>query len=435
MTYKSHEKLKFGRQRSKVMATLYGNAVVGQSGGPTAAINATLAGVISGAIESDYIGKIYGMRNGVEGLLEERLIDLNAVFENHPEKIELLKRTPAAALGSCRKKLPSPDSGDYEKVFERLIEVFKKYDIRYFFYIGGNDSMDTVAKLSEYTKECGYEMRIIGVPKTIDNDLKGTDHTPGFGSAAKYISVVMQEIIRDTAVYTVPSVTVVEIMGRDAGWLTASSALGRVVNGNAPDFVYLPEKKFNMGEFIDDVKSALKKKPNIVVAVSEGLQSESGEYVGESIQSGAVDVFGHKALSGTGKAIEMAIREKIGCKVRSIELSLPQRCASHISSLCDITESFGVGRSAILAAEQGVSREMMLIIRNSDGDREPYSAVYGHMDVMLIANKTKYVPNNYINERGNNVTDECLRYILPLIEGECYPSYKNGLPEFFEFEK
>ncbi len=416
------------------MSILYGNAVVGQSGGPTTAINATLAGVIAGAMECKSIGKIYGMRNGVEGLLEERLIDLNAVFENNEDKLELLKRTPAAALGSCRKKLPTPDKSDYIKTFERLIEVFKKYDIRYFFYIGGNDSMDTVAKLSAYTKECGYEMRIIGVPKTIDNDLKGTDHTPGFGSAAKFISVITQEIIKDTAVYTIPAVTIVEIMGRDAGWLTASAALGRIVTGEAPDFVYLPEREFDIDEFIEDLKAALKVKPNIVVAVSEGIECREGQ----SIQSGAtgreVDAFGHKALSGTGKGLELLVKERLGCKVRSIELNLPQRCGAHIASACDINESFGVGHAAAFAAEQGVSREMMVIIRNNSED-EPYSCVYGHMDIELIANKTKYVPAHYINERGNNVTDECLEHILPLVQGECYPEYRNGLPVFFSFDE
>ena len=416
------------------MSVLYGNAVVGQSGGPTTAINATLAGVIAGAIECKSIGKIYGMRNGVEGLLEERLIDLNAVFENNPDKLELLKTTPAAALGSCRKKLPTPDKSDYAKTFEKLISIFKKYDIRYFFYIGGNDSMDTVAKLSAYTKECGYEMRIIGVPKTIDNDLKGTDHTPGFGSAAKFISVIMQEIIKDTAVYTIPAVTIVEIMGRDAGWLTAAAALGRIVTGEAPDFVYLPEREFDTEEFISDLKAALKVKPNIVVAVSEGIECREGQ----SIESGAtgreVDAFGHKALSGTGKGLELLVKEKLGCKVRSVELNLPQRCGAHIASACDINESFGVGRAAAFAAEQGVSREMMVIIRNNSED-EPYSSVYGHMDIELIANKTKFVPAHYINERGNNVTDECLEHILPLISGECYPAYKNGLPVFFSFDE
>ena len=414
------------------MEILKGNAVVGQSGGPTAAINATLAGVIFGSMISSAIDRIYGMKNGIDGFLKEDIICLNEIFENS-ENYEKLKRTPAAALGSCRRKLPKESDGDYKKTFEKLIELFKKYDIKYFFYIGGNDSMDTVAKLSKYTQDVGYEMRIIGVPKTIDNDLLGTDHTPGFGSAAKYISVTMQEILRDTAVYTVGAVTVVEIMGRDAGWLTASSALGRLLGFPYPDLVYLPERAFNMEEFFEDIKEIMKTKPNVVVAVSEGLQFEDGRYVGESTQGGATDAFGHKYLAGTGKALELAVKEKLGCKVRSIELNLPQRCASHIASLCDIEESFGVGAAAAAAAEQGVSREMMVILRDSEEKNEPYSSVFGHMDIDLIANKTKYVPKHFINERGNQVSDDCLRYILPLIAGECYPEYENGLPVFFSF--
>ena len=410
------------------MAILHGNAIVGQSGGPTTAINSTLAGVISGAMSAECIDKVYGMRNGIDGLLADRVVLLNELVTERAD-FERLKRTPAAALGSCRKKLPKEEDKDYEATFERIIEIFKKYDIRYFFYIGGNDSMDTVAKLSKYTTECGYEVRVIGVPKTIDNDLLGTDHTPGFGSAAKYISVTMQEILRDTAVYTVKAVTVVEIMGRDAGWLTASSELGRVLGLPSPDLVYLPERSFDMEEFFEDLSAALENKPNIVVAVSEGLRLADGTFVGESTQSGAVDAFGHKYLSGTGKALELAIKDRLGCKVRSIELNLPQRCAAHIASKCDIEESFGVGSAAVSAAVQGVSREMMVILRDNEPD-EPYSSVYGHMDIDLIANKTKFVPKHFINERGNHVTDECLSYILPLVKGECYPEYKDGLPVF-----
>jgi len=413
------------------MSILRGNAIVGQSGGPTAAINATLAGVIWGAMHSENIGRVYGMKNGIDGLLADTVIELDGYFPDE-DAYEVLKRTPAAALGSCRKKLPTEGDAKYKQTFEKIIEQFKKYDIKYFFYIGGNDSMDTVAKLSKYTQECGYEVRIIGVPKTIDNDLLGTDHTPGFGSAAKYISVTMQEILRDTAVYTVKAVTIVEIMGRDAGWLTASSEVGRLVGLPSPDLVYLPERAFDMDEFFQDLKKLLSEKPNIVVAVSEGLQFADGRFVGEGTQGGAVDAFGHKYLAGTGKALELAVKDKLGVKVRSIELNLPQRCASHIASKCDIEESFNVGKAAITAAEQGVSREMMVILRDNN-EGEPYSSVYGHMDIDLIANRTKFVPKHYINERGNHVTDECLRYILPLIEGESYPEYKNGLPVFFEF--
>ena len=408
------------------MNKLIGNAVVGQSGGPTAAINATLAGVIRGvkdeSVHGGAIGKLYGMRNGVEGLMEERLVDLSERFADDAD-IDLLENTPAAALGSCRKKLPKPSEDP--AFFEKLISIFKKYDIRYFFYIGGNDSMDTVAKLSEYTTMCDYEMRIIGVPKTIDNDLVVTDHTPGFGSAAKYIATTMQEIIRDCSVYTTKAVTIVEIMGRDAGWLTASSAVGRVVNGVAPNLVYLPERAFSMEEFFEDVKKELEKNPTVVVAVSEGLRFADGTYVGEGTQSGAVDIFGHKYLSGTGKALEMAVKNEIGCKVRSVEVNVSQRCASHIASATDIEESVRVGRGAVFAASQGVTRRMMTILRN---DGEEYSSVISHSDVSEIANKVKHVDDKYINARGNNVTDECCHYLLPLIAGERNVKFEKGLP-------
>ena len=405
---------------------LIGNAVVGQSGGPTAAINATLAGVIRGvkdkSVHNGTIGTLYGMRNGVEGLLAERLIDLSARFADDAD-IDLLENTPAAALGSCRKKLPDP--AEDPAFFEKLIGIFKKYDIRYFFYIGGNDSMDTVAKLSAYTKDHDYEMRIIGVPKTIDNDLVVTDHTPGFGSAAKYIATTVREIIRDCAVYTTKAVTIVEIMGRDAGWLTASAAIGRAVDGIEPDLLYLPERDFSMEQFLEDVKGKLTKKPNVVVAVSEGLRFADGRYVGEGAQSGAVDIFGHRYLAGTGKALEMAVKNEIGCKVRSVELNLPQRCAAHLASDTDLCESVCVGKAAVGAAHDGVTRAMMIILRTEDDN---YTTYIGCSDVSAIANKIKKVDDRFINEKGNHVTDECCRYLLPLIAGERNVTYKDGLP-------
>ncbi|MBE6633876.1 MAG: 6-phosphofructokinase [Ruminococcaceae bacterium] len=407
------------------MKKLYGNAVVGQSGGPTAAINATLAGVIRGVLEqgSDKaIQTLYGMRNGVEGFLRQDLIDLTAFF-NSEEKLACLEHTPAAALGSCRKKLPQPQ--DDPAFFQALIALFEKYNIRYFFYIGGNDSMDTVSKLTAYLKTCSYEMVAIGIPKTIDNDLVGTDHTPGFGSAAKYIAVTMQEIIRDCAVYTVPAVTIVEIMGRDAGWLTAASALGRTVTGFEPDLVYLPERMFDMDRFMEDVRAALKKHPNVVVAVSEGIRFANGSYVGEGTQSGAKDAFGHAYLAGTGKALELAVKSELGCKVRSIELNLPQRCASHLASETDLRESVGVGRSAIKAALEGVTGQMMLIQRIST---EPYAVAFDSADVCEIANKIRTVDDAFINAEGNHVTDACCAYLLPLIEGEPNTLYHKGLP-------
>ena len=285
--------------------------------------------------------------------------------------------------------------------------------------------MDTVAKLSAYTKSHSYEMVILGVPKTIDNDLVGTDHTPGFGSAAKYISVSMQEIIRDCAVYTVPAVTIVEIMGRDAGWLTAASAIGRVVNGIEPDLVYLPERTFDMGHFFSDVRAALAKHPNVVVAVSEGIRFADGHYVGEGTQTGATDAFGHAYLAGTGKALELAVKAEIGCKVRSIELNLPQRCAAHIASATDLSESVETGKTAVKCAGEGVSRCMITAQR----EEEEYRLTFVPKDVSEIANKIKYVDDAFINENGNHVTDACCEYLLPLIQGEAHGIYENGLPK------
>ncbi len=404
---------------------LYGKAVVGQSGGPTAAINATLSGVIRGVCEqigNGCITGLYGMRNGVEGLLREDLIDLIAYFDA-PEKLTLLEGTPAAALGSCRKKLPAVGSDD--AFYESLIRIFKQYDIRYFFYIGGNDSMDTVAKLSAYTAAHDYEMIVLGLPKTIDNDLVGTDHTPGFGSAAKYIATTVGEIIRDCAVYTVPAVTVVEIMGRDAGWLTAASAIGRTVGREEPDLVYLPERSFDLQTFFRDVRAALARHPNVVVAVSEGIRFADGRYVCERVQAGGKDAFGHTALAGTGKALELALKEEIGCKVRSIELNLPQRCAAHLASLTDLCESVRVGEAAVKAASEGVTAEMMLIRRR---EGEEYAVEITHAPVSAIANKVRRVDDCFINEAGNHVTDALCRYLLPLIQGEPATVFENGLP-------
>ncbi len=408
------------------MKELRGNALVGQSGGPTAAINATLAGVILGARDAcrrGVIPKLYGMKNGVEGLLREEMCDLFSLFPDRAS-IELLKRTPAAALGSCRKKLPKPDAEDRSE-YEKLLAIFKKYEIRYFFYIGGNDSMDTVAKLSSYVKSVGYDMRIMGVPKTIDNDLCGTDHTPGFGSAAKYIATTVAEFIRDCAVYTVPAVTIVEIMGRDAGWLTAAAALSAAAGGEAPDLIYLPERAFDMQAFFASVRAALSRHPNVVVAVSEGLRFADGRYVGEGTQSGALDVFGHRYLSGTGKALEMAVKEEIGCKVRSVELNITQRCASHMASLTDIRESVSVGRSAVSQAVFGHTGKMMCILRCEGAT---YRTKNRPADVSEIANRVKTVPDAFIHAEGNHVTRACVDYLLPLIAGELHPIFKNGIP-------
>ena len=406
---------------------LHGNAVVGQSGGPTAAINATLSGVIKGALEAKeegIIGTLYGMRNGIEGFLKENLIDLFDVFENAHD-LSTLEATPAAALGSCRRKLKSHEED--AETYAKILKILKKYDIRYFFYIGGNDSMDTVLKLSRYAASHDYELRVVGVPKTIDNDLMATDHTPGFGSAAKFVATTVKEIIRDINVYTMDAVTIVEIMGRDAGWLTASSALASL-SGEGPDLVYLPERVFDTDTFVSDVKERLKDHPAILVAVSEGIRFADGEYVGAGTQSGAVDVFGHKYLAGTGKVLESIVKNSIGCKVRSVELSLTQRCASHISSLTDINESVMVGKGAVKAATEGRTGVMMTIDR-AEGDE--YATTVGCADIAGIANAIKTVPSEYINEAGNGITEAGIEYLKPIIMGELELEYEMGLPKHF----
>ncbi len=406
-----------------MMSTNPRAAIVGQSGGPTAAINASLAGVIKAARSNENISRIYGMRYGIEGLLKDEIIEISLTDED----LSLLASTPASALGSCRLKLPEDMSaGEYDIIDA----VFEKYDIGYFFYIGGNDSMDTVAKLTRHFRDSDRDVKVIGVPKTIDNDLTDTDHTPGYGSAAKYIAVTMQEILRDCAVYTKKAVTIVEIMGRDAGWLTAAAALPGRIGKACPDYIYLPEKAFDIDRFMADIQAALEKHPNVVVAVSEGIRDAEGVYIGEAKHKG-LDVFGHVNLSGAAKALEIAVKEKIGCKVRSIELNLPQRCASHVASATDIDESIRVGEAAVEAAISGQTGKMMCFVRNTP----VYSVDIIPRDISEIANKAKTVPDNYINKDANGVTEECIDYILPLIQGEREIVWENGLPKHFTFDK
>ena len=405
------------------MSILCGNAVVGQSGGPTAAINATLAGVIRGAKECDFIETLYGMRNGIEGFLREDFINLTKEFADDA-RIDVLEQTPSAALGSCRKKMKSPEADP--DTYAALIEIFKKHNIRYFFYIGGNDSMDTVSKLSMYAASHEYEMKVVGVPKTVDNDLTATDHTPGFGSAAKYVATTMKELLCDISVYTLKAVTIVEVMGRDAGWLTASAALPVVSGGRAPDLVYLPERPFDPDKFIDKINELQKDHPALLIAISEGIKFPDGRYVGEGLGGRKVDAFGHVALSGAGKVLEELVKEKIGCKVRSIELNLPQRAAAHIASLTDITESVSVGRAAVKYAGEGMTGIMVTIDR-ADGD--DYSVSFGAADISKIANAVRGVPDEYINETSDGITEEGIKYLAPLIIGELDVKYLNGMPE------
>ena len=409
------------------MSVLYGNAVVGQSGGPTAAINATLAGVIRGAIEAHEAGVIktlYGMKNGIEGFLKEDFVDLFGFFDTE-EKIHTLECTPSAALGSCRRKLK--DHIKDADTFAEILRIFKKYDVRYFFYIGGNDSMDTVLKLSNYAADHDYEVRVVGVPKTIDNDLMATDHTPGFGSAAKFVATTMKEIRRDVSVYSIDAVTIVEVMGRDAGWLTASAALPSLT-GDGPDLVYLPEKTFDPDRFLADVRKCLEKHPAVLVATSEGIRFADGRYVGEGTDSRKVDAFGHTALSGTGKVLEELVKNNIGCKVRSIELSLPQRCAAHIASLTDLEESVRVGMGGVRAATSGATGVMMTFVRS---ESTPYSVEIGTADISTIANEIRRVPDEYITADANGITDAGLAYLAPLIIGEPKIEYEYGMPKHF----
>lgn len=406
------------------------NAIVGQSGGPTAAINATLSGVVKACRESGKINALYGSFYGIQGVLNEKICNLFEIVKDDNDAA-VLELTPAAALGSCRKKLPSPDSEDCE-IYKLIFDFLKKKEIKYFFYIGGNDSMDTVYKLSVYGRKINSPIRFIGVPKTIDNDLPLTDHAPGFASAAKYLAISCAEMIRDTEVYNTDAVTIIEIMGRDAGWLTASSALSRIVNGTSPDLVYLPEVPFSRDKFISDVRQVLKHKHNAVIAVSEGIKDNNGNYICHNSLTAGVDVFGHKALSGTGKELEKTVREKIGCKARSVEINILQRCASHTLSKTDITESVMIGKYAVKLALSGISGRMPVFKRLPD---VPYKCVCDDADLSEIANSVRNVPLEFINDERNNVTDECLEWILPLIQGEIIPIYKKSLPVHFVIDK
>ena len=398
------------------------NCLVAQSGGPTTAINASLAGVIKGAISNPAIGTIYGAVNGIKGFMENKVINLSEQFENNDKDLNKLKTSPSMYLGSCRYRLPAidSDSEDYSVIFS----LFKTYNIKYFLYIGGNDSMDTVAKLSDYAKHIGYDILIMGVPKTIDNDLACTDHTPGFGSAAKYIATSILEIAHDAYIYNVSSVSIIEVMGRNAGWLTAASALARNSYSTAPHLIYLPERNFDKEQFIADVKDLLTKRKHVIVAISEGIHDENG-YI--SAQSDNVDQFGHVMLSGAGKYLETLVANEIGCKVRSIELNVLQRCASHISSKTDIEESFSLGQFAIEMIVAGHSGEMVVINRLNS---TPYTVEFSTASIHDIANLEKSVPTEWINEAGNDVTSDLIEYAAPLIEGQCNVEYVNGIPSY-----
>ena len=398
------------------------NILVGQSGGPTAVINSSLAGVISEALKIEGVGKVYGAVNGIKGILRDELIELNDVFSKE-ENIDLLKYTPSSYLGSCRYKIAKDSNEDIDKIFE----VFKKREIDAFFYIGGNDSMDTVMRLSN--DERAKDMTIIGVSKTIDNDLLGTDHCPGYGSCAKYIATVVSEMALDASCYDIKNVLIVEIMGRNAGWLTASAALARTMGNNAPDFIYLPEVAFDTEKFLYDIRKKLAVQDTVIVAVSEGIKDAEGTYIAESKQAFGNDMFGHGQLGGVGKKLENLVKARLGIKVRSVELNLVQRCAAHITSKTDVDDAFSCGSEGVKAALRGESGKMVCMKRISNN---PYKISYECEDINNIANGEKMIPAEFITPEGTDITPAFIEYAKPLIMGENNIKYVDGIPAFIK---
>lgn len=399
------------------------NICVAQSGGPTCAINASLVGVFKESLKKPEIDAIFGSINGIEGVIQNHLIDMKTIIRTNDD-IELLRQTPSTVLGSCRYKLP--DWRNDDTVYKKIADTFIQRQIGAFFYIGGNDSMDTVNKLSEYFREISIDIKIIGIPKTIDNDLCITDHTPGFGSAVKYVATTMHEIIRDSSVYSMPSVTIVEIMGRHAGWLTASSAVLHALGETAPHLVYVPEREFSLEKFIKDVRHEMAKHKAVIIAVSEGIE------VPEGVQSGVVDNFGHKYLSGIGKYLEESVRSEIGCKVRSIELNVMQRCSSHLCSRTDIDESELIGAEGVKHALAGETGKVMVFRRISS---MPYTVVVETAESSQIANKEKFLPAEFITASGNNISRCAMEYFLPLIQGELNIIMDRGIPKHFTIKE
>ena len=401
------------------------NIIVGQSGGPTAVINSSLAGVYKTAKERGF-HKVYGMLHGIEGFLDEMYVDLSTQIHSDMD-IELLKRTPSAFLGSCRFKLP--EIHENPEIYEKIFSIMNKLEIEVFIYIGGNDSMDTIKKLSDYAIVKGHEQKFLGVPKTIDNDLALTDHTPGFGSAAKYIAASTKEVIRDAMglSYKRKMITIMEIMGRNAGWLTGATALAKTEDCCGPDLIYLPEIPFDVDRFLKKCSDLLEKKPSIVIAVSEGIKVPNGRYVCQLAGgSDYVDAFGHRQLAGTAGYLASFLAAKTGCKTRAVELSTLQRSASHMASRVDINEAFMVGGAAVKAADEGDSGRMVVIDRVSD---DPYMSAAGIYDVHKIANNEKLVPRSWVNREGNYVTREFIDYVEPLFQGDYQPLMVNGLPQ------
>ena len=401
---------------------LTGACVFGQSGGPTSVINASAFGVISAALDAPEITNVYGAAHGIVGVLDDNLYDLG---KEEVYELSLLMNTPSSELGSCRHKIKGQDD------LRRIHEVFEKHNIRYFFYNGGNDSMDTCCKVTDYLESVGYECRVIGVPKTIDNDLFGTDHCPGFGSAAKFVATSVAEVYKDAHVYDTGTITIIEIMGRNAGWLTGSSALAGLA-GVAPDFIYLPEITFDPEKFLNDVESVYKSSKNCLVAVSEGVRFADGSFVSEGITS-ATDGFGHAQLGGTATRLAAAVKERTGAKIRAIELSLLQRCAAHLASQTDIDEAYLAGKSAVKCALAGETGKMVAFTRYNVNGR--YECGITYQPLAISANVEKTVPREWITKSGTYVTQEFIDYVLPLIQGENRRELENGLPRFAKLKK
>jgi 6-phosphofructokinase len=408
------------------MNELKGACIFGQSGGPTSVINASAYGVISTALKNPNITRVLGAEHGIKGVLADRLFDMS---QEDPSELELLKYTPSSALGSCRYKMKDPDVDDTD--YKRILEIFKKYDVRYFFYNGGNDSMDTCNKISKYMQKVGYECRVMGVPKTIDNDLIGTDHCPGFPSAAKYIATSCMEVYQDAHVYDVGMVVIMEIMGRDAGWLTASSALASAY-GAGPDLIYLPETAFDMDQFLADVERIYKKNGNCMVAVSEGIRYADGSLVSEAKVS-ATDGFGHAQLGGLAAMLASIVKEKTGAKVRGIELSLLQRCGAHLASETDIEEASMAGKAAVENAVNGITDKMVGFERDTSSGR--YVCRTKLLGLTDVANAEKKVPREWINAAGNGMEKPFIDYVLPLIQGEPKLPKTDSLPHFAKLKK
>ena len=404
---------------------LKGALIIGQSGGPSSVINSSAYGCIRTALDADCITKVYGAYHGIKGVLNDELLCMD---EEDRAELDRLPYTPSSALGSCRYKIKDPDEDDTD--YKRILEIFKKYDVRYFCYNGGNDSMDTCNKISKYMQKVGYECRIMGVPKTIDNDLNGTDHCPGFASAAKYIATSCAEVWQDAHVYDTGMVTIIEIMGRHAGWLAGSAALASLT-GCGPDLVYLPETDFDMDRFLSDVKAVYDKTGKCMVAVSEGIHYADGTFVSEA-KTSATDGFGHAQLGGLASMLAETVKQKLGAKVRGIELSLLQRCGSHLASKTDVEEAYLAGQAAVEAAAEGFTDKMVAFQCTRDGS---YACKTVLEPLNIVANFEKKVPRAWINEAGNGVTQEFIDYVLPLIQGETDAPKENALPRFARLKK